>query len=108
MDIVTELQKAERLEQAAREYANTLRLRVMRLEAGASIHDAKDRSFAYASDVADFVLCNAAIDLADDGNFLHRRSQIEEQNRWDCEGFPVNEDWHRIPDASQFSIPHHI
>jgi hypothetical protein len=77
-------------ETAARQIANALKL----AKAAQAYADALKQSrgqYTGSVEYLEFELCNAAIDVADDGDFLARRNDIATENGWDAEGYPVDD-----------------
>lgn len=51
-------------------------------------------------------LCNATIDLIDDGDCMGQRDTLMEELRCDESGNPVNENWEPIGDYISFGMHH--
>jgi hypothetical protein len=57
-----------------------------------------DGKFTRAADVEWFALCNALIEVADDGDFMAARQTVMDDNGWTTDGYPADEQGNRAGD----------
>jgi hypothetical protein len=94
-----DLLKARELADAASDYAAALQAQYDR-----SVRRPNGKIATFNGEAEALTLCNAALAVADDGDFSAWREWIMRENSWDNEGYPIDEDGERIDCLDQWGI----